>query len=141
MRWSSLLGLLLVGGIAAGLVSLATRSAATGVGFFDQEIVVESANSVQRVAYCCWDVDAETRQRAERTADPQLFECRPAEGLGGNRYSAKVMCTTRSGLFREQVFHPKQLIVYAEFADGTRQCRIIDLPEGRGENVVVVGLK
>ena len=112
-----------------------------GVGFFDQVIIVETDKSIKRVAYSDYNVDEELHRLAEETADPRLFVCTDAEPLGENRYLARIMFTDRSGTFRRTVyFQRKHLAVFVEFADGTCQCRIADLPR-LGEEPVVINLR
>jgi hypothetical protein len=130
-----LLVLILVG---AALVT-APRVGFLGVGSFDQKVIVDADKPIRRVTSCCCRVNEEIRHQAERTADPRLFECEEAEQLPGNRFSARVTFVTRSGLFRgDKVCYPAQLVVYTEFADGTRACRVVDMPAGRGGEPVVV---
>src|SRR5260221_6843483 len=102
--------ILLASGLAFGLLH-ETR----GVGFFDLEIIVDSEKPIRRVTYDCWNIDAETRQRVEQTADPHLFDLRDAERTSPNRFLASVQFTTRSGVLREDFYHPNQLVECIEF--------------------------
>jgi hypothetical protein len=129
-------------GAIAGGVLVALRVEKVGVGYFDQEVVVESDKPICGVSYCCWDVDDATRQRAESTADPRLFDCRDATAVTENRFSARIRFTSRSRLFcEERVDHPRQIVVYVEHADGTRACRVADLPSDLGKGTLAVRLR
>jgi hypothetical protein len=124
--------------VIAAWLFVAGMTLCRGVGHFDQLIIVEANKPVQRVAYCDDNVDDEIRSLAEQTADPRIFVLRDAEPLGDNRYLARIMCTSTFGTFRPTKYHQrKDLAVYVEFTDGTRQCRIADLPRLGNEPVVI----
>ena len=110
-----------------------------GVGSFDQEVVLESAKPIARVSYRCWIVDEACRRRIEAAADPRkAFDWEQSSPVKGGQFTARIVYTHRSGSFHDVVFYPPQLIVLAEFADGTCVCRVVDLPPGQGKERVVV---
>jgi hypothetical protein len=126
----------------AGVVAFGVLGTETlGVGFFDQPVLLDSDRPVRAVSYTVWNVDHETRLRVEATADPRLFACEPGT-LRGDCFTARVMFTSRSRALRQtQVFHQSHLVVFAEFADGRRACRVVDIPPGNGRERVVVRLR
>jgi hypothetical protein len=126
------LGLLL----ACAAVVLLRTPFVLGVGFFDQEIMIESNKTIERVSYCSWTVDAETRIRAEAAVDPGLFDCREASKLAERRFQASITFTTQSGLLWSELYHPEHLVLYVEFSDGSRCCRVVDVPPGRGKDAI-----
>jgi hypothetical protein len=132
--------LLIAGAVAAGVAVLASFQI-LGVGSFDQPVVLESTKPIQRVTYCTLWLDDATRQRAEATADPTSFDCREASVEPGNRFMAKVKFTSRSGLFRSKTLYPPQLVVFVDLAGGHRECRVVDLPSGCGNQEVVISLR
>lgn len=136
-KWAAAIAIAVVG---CGLL-VALMDETRGVGDFDQPVVLDTDRPVRAVTYCAWNVDHETRLRAEGTADTRLFECNRAS-LDGDHFTARVMFTTRSGLLRKtQVFHMPHLVVYVEFADGGRACRVVDIPPGLGREAIVVRLR
>jgi hypothetical protein len=109
------------------------------MGLCFQGVVVESTAPICRVYYCCMNVDGASRQDADNTADPRLFERCDEAIMTGNRFSANYSCTTRSGLFhKDRVRRPAQLVVYIDFTNGTRACRVVDLPIPGNEEALVV---
>jgi hypothetical protein len=100
-----------------------------GVGYHDQQVTLKSAKPVKSVSYCFCNVDDELRHLAEDTADPRLFERLETLTPVGERFTATVTITVVSGrLIKTTVHHPRQLVVLADFMDGTRGCRVIDVP-------------
>ncbi|HEV3144730.1 MAG TPA: hypothetical protein VGZ47_12645 [Gemmataceae bacterium] len=115
---------------------------ARGDGYYDQEIVVRSDKSITRVQCSACTLDDETRRLAEETADPRLFVWEEVTQLAPNRFQSRISFSSRSGAFRgTQYFHYKHLAVLVEFADGTRGCRVVDLPPGFGTKAVIVDLR
>ena len=138
MRNLIIYGCMLVVFILLGALVIEGMTEALGVGHFDQLIIVETDKPIKRVAYSDYNVDDEIRRLAKETADPRLSVYTDAEPRGENRYLARIMFTDRSGKFRRtEYFQHKHLAVYVEFADGTRQCRIADLPRLGNEPVVI----
>src|SRR5262249_18318808 len=125
--------LLLIVCIIAGGATLVLTSEFLGVGFFDQNVELNSAKPIERVSYCCYTLDEQTRRKAEDTADPRLFEWDSTVTLPGARFVAQIKFTTHSGCFHHRVYYCAHLIVLAEFTDGTRACRVLDLPNGCGK--------
>ena len=133
---------LFVASVGAGCGLLIALSIETrGIGSFDQSVNLETDRTVRAVRYVTWTVDPETRRRAEVTADPQLFEWEPAT-LTGERFTARVMCSNRSGwLRRTRVYHESHLVVLVDFADGGHACRVVEIPPGCGRAAVVMRLR
>jgi hypothetical protein len=138
MRSARLKLLVLLIGVATFVTALLLATEMLGVGFFDQEVVLESSQPIERVSYFCGTIDEATRREAENTANPKLFEWDRTCVLAGGRFTASIIFTTRSGCFHHNVYYPPHLVLLVEFADGTRGCRVVDLPRGRGKVPVVV---
>jgi hypothetical protein len=139
MRTAAIRLLLLLGAIVAILLILDVMFETRGVGRHDQRIRIVADKPIRRVTHCCLNLDDETKQLAEATADPKLFDMDEAELLGADQYKVKFTFTTRAWLIRKaQVFHPTQLVVYAEFRDGSLACRVIDLPAELSDDVITV---
>ena len=76
---------------------------------------------------------------AENTADPRLFDMHALREPVGDWFVARLMFTTRSRrFFKTEIYHWRQLVVLVEFADGTRACRVVDVPEGLSNQPVTV---
>lgn len=139
MRTAAIRLLFLLGAIVAILLILDVMFETRGVGRHDQRIRIVADKPIRRVTHCCLNLDDETKQLAEATADPKLFDMDEAESLGADQYKAKFTFTTRAWLIRKtRVFHPTQLVVYAEFRDGSLACRVIDLPAELSDDVITV---
>ncbi len=136
MRQLRLAPILLV--VATALIAAVFLSQVTlGVGYHDQQVILNSAKPVRSVSYCFSDVDDKLRHLAEDTADPRLFDWKEVPAPVNERFTARVMFTTRSGRFiKTTIYHPRQLVVLAEFMDGTRACRVIDVANGLSEEPV-----
>ena len=70
MRSARLKVLLLLAGFVAVPTTLLLRIESLGVGFFDQEVRLESDQPIDQVFYACLTLDEETRRqlKAERKA-------------------------------------------------------------------------
>src|SRR5262249_29872043 len=112
-----------------------------GLGSVDQEIVVEADRPIRQVSYDVHNIDTETRIRVEKTADPRLFDFRETEAVTPNHFRATVTFTDRDGIFTYKLYHPNQIVICVEFTDGTRVCRVFDLPPGRDLPTIVVNLR
>ncbi|WP_020473090.1 hypothetical protein [Zavarzinella formosa] len=128
-----------------------------GVGSFDQPVIIDSPKPIRRVLYCDGTFDDDIRQQAENDADTRmlgpddhidlctdnrhvLFVGYKAEVVN-NQFTAHIKFTTRSGSLRgEQVYHRSHLVIYAEFADGSRACRFVDIPPGIEHEPFVVNM-
>jgi hypothetical protein len=124
-----------------GMLAISLFQEVRGVGIFDQEIILDADQPIRRVTYCSWWIDEDLRREVERTADPRRFECEEAKPLSGegseDRFLARILFTTRDKFFLQtQTFYPPQLVVYVEFADGSRACRVADVPPGKGKEAV-----
>jgi hypothetical protein len=110
-----------------------------GIGHYDQFVVIETARPVRRIAYAETSLDAEIRQRAEQTANPDMFDWTEAEFDPDGHFAAHLKFTDRVRPFRQrQIFHYRHLVVFVEFEDGSRACRVADLPAGvHGPPVVI----
>jgi hypothetical protein len=110
-----------------------------GVGHFDQEVIVQVDRPVRRIAYSEVTLDVEARRQAEVTANPDLFDWTEAKLDPAGHFTAHLKFTDRVRPFRQrQIFHYRHLVVFVEFEDGSRACRVADLPAGvRGPPVVV----
>lgn len=118
-----LAGVIVVGALAAGRWD--------GVGFYDQRVILEIDRPLRRVTYAAFQVDNELKQAAEASADPRLFDCDEATVQQGKWFTARIMFTDSGGpLRRTRVAHYPHLVVYVEFEDGSRVCRVVDLPAG-----------
>jgi hypothetical protein len=141
VRSKRVIGWIVLGAVVAGAIAFALSAEELGLGSFDQPVVVVAAAPIKRVSYCCCEVDDVTRRHAEHEADPESFVFSEATHTIGNRFLAHIRFTTRSGWFRKaQVYYPGQLVVYVEFENAARACRVVDLPSGRGQEEVVVHL-
>jgi hypothetical protein len=110
-----------------------------GVGSRDQQVFLKSAKPLRSVSYCFHNVDDELRHLAEETADPQLFDWKEVPAPGNELITARVMITSRRGRFiKTTIYHPRQLVVLTGFMDGTRACRVIDVPNGLSKEPVTV---
>jgi hypothetical protein len=110
---------------------------ALGVGFRDQQVTVKTAKPVKSISYYFSNVDGELRPLTDDTPDHPLFDWTVIHEPIGERFTATVMITTRSGrLIKTTVNHPRHLVILAEFTDGTRACRVIDVPNGLSEQPV-----
>jgi hypothetical protein len=127
---------LVLAGVVVVVVLLGLES--IGVGSLDQEVVLESSQVVKQVSFCAETIDEETRRRAEATTDTRMFSWRRPPTITGERFAAPVKFTSRSGFLHHTIHHPAHLIVQAEFADGTRACRVVDLPRALGKEPVFV---
>lgn len=122
----------------AVVVGLSLISETRGVGSYDQKVFISSNKPLKSVSYCDVDVNDELRQLAESTADPQLFDWRICEPLG-DWFNARIKFTTRSRLlFRTQIYHHRQLVILADFTDGTRSCRVVNLPDNLDRHPITV---
>ena len=102
-----------------------------GVGSYDQLVILETDRTVRGVTYAAENVDADLRRVAEDSADPKYFDCRPAALRDGKWFAARIVFTESGGpLRRTRVGHQPHLVVYVEFEDGSRICRVVDLPPG-----------
>ena len=109
-----------------------------GVGSFRQQVYLESSKPIKAVSYCCWDVNDETRRLAESTPDPFLFDFDQTI-VADKLFTANIGCTNRTRPFIGcEVFYPAHLVLLAEFKDGTRAYRIVDLPSGCGKQAITV---
>jgi hypothetical protein len=128
-------------GMAAliGVVMLAAERW-DGVGFYDQTVILETDRAVRGVTYTAENLDADLRRLAEDSADPKYFDCRPVALRDGKWFAARVMFDESGGpLRRTRVSHQPHLVVYVEFEDGSRACRIVDLPPGiRGPPITIL---
>jgi hypothetical protein len=130
---------LLVGSMAVVGVGVFCASEQVGLGGFDQTVAVEADRPVARVLWDSWTVGEADRVRAERTADPALFDYRPATQAGDGRYVVRIRGDVRTGpCAGRRTYFPAHLAVLVEFADGTRACRVLELPPGEGRQVVTV---
>lgn len=130
-----LAALLLV--VAAG----ANQFGAIGGGHFGQFVLVKAAKPVGRVTYCTLEVDENTRKIAEETADPQLFPWTEAE-RSGDGFMARVKTTSSGGAFgMTKIHHPPHLVVYIEFVDKSRTCRVAKIPPGHGKQAIVLNIE
>src|SRR5439155_19944412 len=133
MRSARLKVLLLLAGFVAVPTTLLLRIESLGVGFFDQEVRLESDQPIDQVFYACLTLDEETRSQLKETAYPRLLEWDRTAAVTGGHFTAHIKFTTRSGYFGHQVHHPAHLAVLAVFADSTRACRAVELPRGCGQ--------
>lgn len=141
-RWLSVRNLILIAGLISGIFVLDCCTHFMGDGRFDQEIIFQTEKPIAKVSYCTWTVDDELRYLVETTSDPKYFEWRETEKRGENWFSASIRYAINGGLVRgRQVSHAKHLIVFVEFEDGSRACRVIDFPQGRGREEVVIDLR
>jgi hypothetical protein len=100
-----------------------------GVGHYNQSVILETDRRIHRVTYAAWQVDDELKQAAEASADPAMFDCEEAELQQGKRFTARIWFTESGGpLRRTRVAHYPHLVVYVDFEDGCRVCRVVDLP-------------
>jgi hypothetical protein len=102
-----------------------------GVGHYNQLVILETDRPIRRVTYAASQVDDELKQAAEASADPRMFDCDEAAVQQGKWFTARIMFTDSGGpLRRTRVAHYPHLVVYVEFEDGSRACRVVDLPAG-----------
>jgi hypothetical protein len=121
------------------LLGLASFLETYGVGHFSQDVVVETDKPILRVAYASSSLDEQTRAASRTTPHGVLpHRRRPAAGAIGFRPASN---SRHDRWYRSQVFYQPHLVVYVEFEDGTLQCRVADIPAGRGKTPVVVRLQ
>ena len=132
-------GLALVVIVVLGIaVVFILGSQVLGVGYFNQVVLLESTKPIEHVSYCCWTIDEATRRQAETTANENLFDWDRTCPVTSDQFTARIKFLSRSGFLSNKVSHPAHLIVLAEFTDGTRACRVVDVPRGLGKESVAV---
>jgi hypothetical protein len=109
-----------------------------GVGVLQQVVILESAKPIAKVYYDGWygHVGKDERRRVEDTADYPTYFLEPAR-LDGDRFTARIKFTTGPGIFDGPDCNP-DVVVLVEFADGSRACRVADVPKGKGKEAIVV---
>ncbi len=110
-----------------------------GLGHFWQKVVLDSDRPIAKAFYCnlSGPLSDEERRRLESNPDPaRLFELEPAT-LEGGQFDAFIRWTDRPGLF-DGPYYQDKLAVVVEFEDGSRACRIVDVPKGMGKNSITV---
>jgi hypothetical protein len=128
--------------LAAGLALLAAFLLSDqfyGVGFFDQQVVVDSSQPIKKVFFCCCTFNEADRRRLEAMPNPRtLVEWEEPDDFTEGHFTASITYDSISGFFHNRVSYPAHLAVLAEFADGTCACRVVDLPRDQGKERVVV---
>jgi hypothetical protein len=132
--------LLLIATSVVLYVGIQSSQLSIGVGYFSQQIVVESDKPIRKLSYANENVDAETRRLAEETAVKGIFDkWWEAQPVGEHHYQASIMFDGHQRfIWIYNVTYQRQLAVFAEFTDGSRAYRVVDLPLGRGREHVVV---
>jgi hypothetical protein len=114
-----------------------------GGGSLPVEVMIEVDKPIRHVTYASCRVGEQGRRRIEEAADPKRFDyLDEAQQLSANRYAAKVRADWHSRfIFFEVITHFPQIVVYVEFKDGSRACRVIDLPDGSEFKPFVIDLR
>jgi hypothetical protein len=110
-----------------------------GVGHFWQEVVLDSDRPIVKASYATvhGHLSEEERRQLEAAPDLEMRLVLDTATLEGNRFEAYVMWTSGPGLF-DRPKYQADLVVVVEFADGTRACRIVDIPKGMGKEPISV---
>jgi hypothetical protein len=139
---SVLLWLLLIL-VGATLVALADRFCcyALGVGHFDQSVELRSEKTIARVSYSNYGLDEEMRRHAESSADERMFSWQEPAAIVDDSFTARIMFTNKWGLFHYSEGFQPHLVVLVDFVDGTRACRVVDLPKQRGKEKIAVDFR
>jgi hypothetical protein len=103
--WLLILAVSMIGTLVT-LLFYFLSSEARGIGFFDQEIRVETDQSIRRVRYCSTKVDDELRSRMERSGNPDLVDLwREAQPNGPNSFVARIKFTNRFNAFHYEEYY------------------------------------
>jgi hypothetical protein len=117
--------------VALGAITLALTTFTRGIGSFEKTFYLNSSKPIRTISYCSANVDDEWRQRAQAEALPAYFDWQRTITPSGAAFTASVTFTDkRSYFFETKIYHHRQFVILAEFHDGTRACRVIDLAEG-----------
>jgi hypothetical protein len=74
--------------------------------------------------------------KAETEADLESLLFAPAV-LDGDRCLARIKFTDGPDIW-DRPRYRRQLAILVEFADGTRSCRIVDVPDGMGKEAIAI---
>src|SRR5262245_26920291 len=131
-----LLVMAILGVLFAGCVVWGTYGV-YGVGIFDQVVGVESPKPIAKVWYANVEMNESTRYFLARDPEPKHFDAEGPVALVDGRFTASIRLTTGPALWDGPFYRP-DLIVLAEFADGTRGCEAVEVTKGIGKEPVVV---
>ncbi len=111
-----------------------------GGGAFNQPVTVVSSRPVCQVRYENATLDEQTRLLLLKYKAPAILEVSPkAAEFDGSGFPASVMYTTdQCGILPAKVYHRPHLVVFVDFADGTFDVRIADIPPGMGKTPIVL---
>jgi hypothetical protein len=137
-RWLARLLLIPIGVLALFWLTYCGTFGYYGTGHFWQEVVLDSDQPIVKASYVNLHGSSEEERRQwEAAPDPEkLFVLDPAT-LERNRFEALVRWSSGPGLF-DRPKYQADLVVVVEFADGTRACRIVQIPKGTGKEPVIV---
>jgi hypothetical protein len=106
-----------------------------GVGFYDLTVFVHCNDELPRKVACYPISRREDAERiCESLPEPEnLTENKSAliTSFVGEPIKMRLMFTDDATLFRRNVYHYRFLIVCAEWVNGRRMCKVVEIPEMR----------